>query len=152
MASPTVFVNAFAGYYTQRGGTLGVPVGDHIRCVTSNRTIAGVTADLACDANFQTLVSNNSTPVDENDRLSMGGSANISFKAAGNHSLKVGAQYALPKSTIENFLTGERFDLHWNLSQIGIRGQYGYWRNITISNRGAAGPPAPRFCNSRARL
>lgn len=138
VASPSVFVNAFAGYYTQRGGTLGVPIGDHIRCVTSNRTIAGVTGDLGCDANFQTLVSNNSTPVDENDRFSMGGSANISFKAAGSHSLRIGAQYALPKSTIENFLTGERFDLHWNLSQIGIRGQYGYWRNITISNRGAA--------------
>ena len=138
VASPSVFVNAFAGYYTQRGGSLGVPVGDRYRCVTSNLTIPGVPADLQCAANYQTLLDNNPTLKDENDRLSMGASANFSFKAAGSHSLKVGAQYALPKSTTENLLTGERVDLHWNLSQIGIRGQYGFWRNITISNKGAS--------------
>jgi Carboxypeptidase regulatory-like domain len=138
VASPTVFVNAFAGYYTQRGGSLGVPVGDRFRCVTSNLSIAGVPADLQCAAGYQTLLDNNPTLREENDRLSLGASANFNFKAAGNHSLKVGIQYATPKSTTENLLTGERVDLHWGLSQIGIRGQYGYWRNITISNKGAA--------------
>jgi hypothetical protein len=138
VASPNVFVNAFAGYYTQRGGSLGVPVGDRFRCATSNRTIPGVPEALLCDANYQTLLDNNPTLRDENDRVSMGTSANFNFKAAGSHSLKVGVQYALPKSTTENLLTGERVDLHWNLSQIGIRGQYGYWRNISISNKGAS--------------
>lgn len=138
VASPSVFVNAFAGYYTQRGGSLGVPVGDRFRCVTSNLNIAGVPADLQCAAGYQTLLDNNPTLKDENDRLSMGASANFNFKAAGSHSLKIGAQYATPESTTENLLTGERVDLHWGLSQIGIRGQYGYWRNITISNKGTA--------------
>ena len=138
VASPRVFINAFAGYYTQRGGSLGVPVGDRFRCVTSNNTIAGVPADLQCAAGYQTLLDNNPTLVDANDRWSMGTTANFSFKAAGSHSLKVGVQYALPKSSTDNSLTGERVDLHWNLSQIGIRGQYGFWRNISISNKGAA--------------
>ncbi len=138
VASPRVFVNGFVGYYTQRGGSLGVPVGDRFRCVTSNRTIPGVPEALLCDANYQTLLDNNPTLRDENDRVSMGSSANFNFKAAGTHSLKVGIQYALPKSTTENLLTGERADLHWNLSQIGIRGQYGFWRNISISNKGAS--------------
>ncbi len=138
VASPSVFVNAFAGYYTQRGGSLGVPVGDRFRCVTANLSIAGVPADLQCAAGYQTLLDNNPTLREENDRISLGASANFNFKAAGNHSLKVGAQYATPESTTENLLTGERVDLHWGLSQIGIRGQYGYWRNITISNKGAA--------------
>ncbi|MEO8500580.1 MAG: TonB-dependent receptor, partial [Vicinamibacteria bacterium] len=138
VASPKVFINAFAGYYTQRGGSLGVPVGDRFRCVTSNLTIAGVPSDLQCAAGYQTLLDNNPTLKDENDRFSTGATANFSFKAAGSHSLKIGAQYALPKSTTENILTGERVDLHWGLSQIGIRGQYGFWRNISISNKGAA--------------
>lgn len=138
VASPRVFLNAFLGYYTQRGGSLGVPVGDRYRCVTSNLTIPGVPPDLQCAANYQTLIDNNPTLKDWNDRLSTGASANFSFKAAGSHSLKIGAQYALPKSTTENLLTGERVDLHWGLSQIGIRGQYGYWRNITIQNKGAS--------------
>ena len=138
VASPRVFINAFAGYYTQRGGSLGVPVGDRFRCVTSNNTIAGVPPDLQCAAGYQTLLDNNPTLRDENDRFSTGATANFSFKAAGSHSLKIGAQYALPKSTTENILTGERVDLHWGLSQIGIRGQYGFWRNISISNKGAA--------------
>ena len=138
VASPSVFINAFAGYYTQRGGSLGVPVGDRFRCVTSNLAIAGVPADLQCAAGYQTLLDNNPTLKDENDRMSMGASANFNFKAAGSHSLKVGAQYATPESTTENLLTGERVDLHWGLSQIGIRGQYGFWRNISISNKGSA--------------
>ena len=138
VASPSVFINAFAGYYTQRGGSLGVPVGDRFRCVTSNLSIAGVPADLQCAAGYQTLLDNNPTLKDENDRFSIGTSASFNFKAAGNHSLKIGAQYATPESTTENLLTGERVDLHWGLSQIGIRGQYGYWRNISISNKGSA--------------
>jgi hypothetical protein len=138
VASPSVFINAFAGYYTQRGGSLGVPVGDRFRCVTANLTIPDVPTDLRCPAGYQTLLDNNPTLKDENDRFSVGTSANFNFKASGNHALKVGVQYATPKSTTENLLTGERVDLHWNLSQAGIRGQYGFWRNISISNKGAS--------------
>jgi hypothetical protein len=138
VVAPSVFVNAFVGYYSQRGGSLGVPVGDRFRCVTSNLAIAGIPEQFRCAAGSQTLVDNNPTLKDWNDRLSMGATASFNFRAGGSHALKVGAQYALPKSTTDTRLTGERVDLHWGASQIGIRGTYGYWRNISISNIGAS--------------
>lgn len=135
VASPRIFVNAFAGYYKQRADILA-EVGDRFRCVTGNNTIADVPANLQCLAGFQTSVNNNPTFKDWNDRYTFGATTSFSFRKGGQHSMKIGAQYALPKSTTDVGLTGERVDLHWGLSQIGIRGTYGFWRNITISNQG----------------
>jgi len=136
VASPTLFVNAFAGYYTKRTSDVGVPLADRYRYVTSNIGLLDVPASFQHPTNWETSPDTTNVYNNDEDRFSFGATASSSFNFAGRHLLKVGFQYSQPKTYLNYRPTQERVDVHWNLSSFGQRGTYGYWRAFSIATDG----------------
>lgn len=128
VATPRLFVNAFAGYLDTRFRDLGTPDADRYRFVTSNIGMAGVPPAFQGPAGFQTFGNNIRTDKSDTTRFNLGMSATLGFNAAGAHTFKAGAQFASQEWIRLGGYTGKRVDVHWNTSFAGQRGTYGYWR------------------------
>lgn len=134
--SAKFFLNAFAGYHMKRTYDVGVPEVDRYRYVTSNIGMAGVPLSYQHQTNWETSPETTNIYNNDDDRFSFGATASTTFNAAGRHLVKLGFQYSAPETYLNYRPTKERVDLHWNLSFIGQRGQYGYWRAFDIATDG----------------
>jgi hypothetical protein len=136
VASPNVFVNAFAGYYARKYHDVGVPIADRYRYVTTNIGMAGVPESFQHPTNWETSPPTETTYNNDDERLSFGATASFAFNAGGRHMLKTGFQSARPTQFLNYGYSGYRVDVHWNTSFIGQRGTYGYWRAFDLWTNG----------------
>ena len=134
--STKFFLNAFVGYHEKTTSDVGVPDADRYRYVNSNIGMAGVPESYQHPTNWETSPETTNVYNNDDSRFSFGATASTTFNAAGRHLVKLGFQYSQPKTYLNYRPTQERADLHWNLSFIGQRGAYGYWRAFDISTDG----------------
>lgn len=134
--STRIFLNAFVGYHSKKTHDVGVPDADRYRYVNSNIGMAGVPESYQHPTNWETSPETTNVYNNDDNRFSFGATASATFNAAGRHLVRLGFQYSAPETYLNYRPTQERADLHWNLSFIGQRGTYGYWRAFDISTDG----------------
>jgi len=135
-AGSRLFIEGFAGYYRREAHNTGLPIADYVVFDTTNYGMAGIPPEFQGPSGFKSGPYTLSTSKDDQTRLSLGVNVTSTFNGWGSHTLKFGAQHAVPKSDLIYGFTADRMSMDWNVSILGQRGTYGYYKNYDIGTSG----------------
>jgi hypothetical protein len=127
--SSDFLVSVRGGYFFQDNSEEGRPQGNRYTFVTSNVGMAGVPAEFQRVTGFaDPATSNFEVRKEEFTRLNLQTDATWFFRAGGQHTFKVGAQFDRLGNDVDTGETGHRVQLLWNRALSGQRGLYGYYQ------------------------